>query len=78
MKQGYDTVDVFAQNIRSLLDARGMTQADLSRATGIHRQNICCILAGTENVTLKTVQRIAEALDVEPFVLLWENSKISA
>jgi len=48
--------------LRAVRQARGMSQADLSKATGIPQSHVCNIENGTENPTIKTLNRLAEAL----------------
>lgn len=48
--------------LRAVRQARGMSQADLSKATGIPQSHVCNIEAGKVNPTIKTLNRLAEAL----------------
>ncbi len=45
-------------------DRRGMTQDELARRARVHRLTIVNIERGTELPTLRTLERIAEALRV--------------
>ena len=54
-----------AERIQFVMDKRGMTQADLARATGIGTSNIAHIVTGkTKDPQLSNVLKIAKALDV--------------
>ncbi len=46
------------------LQARGMTQADLARATGLGRKLVCDIIHGRNPVTARTALRLEKALDL--------------
>ena len=54
-----------AERIQYAMDKRNMSQADLSRATGISTSNIANIVTGkTKDPQFTNVVRIAMALDV--------------
>jgi transcriptional regulator with XRE-family HTH domain len=48
--------------IRELRSARGMTQAELAAATGLHRTFIGAVERGERNVALLNLRKIALAL----------------
>jgi DNA-binding XRE family transcriptional regulator len=50
--------------LRELRLAAGLTQAELSRRTGIHRPNIARVEAGRHTPSLETLARIANAIGV--------------
>jgi len=52
----------FAKNMKKLREAKGMSQGDIHRATGIDRAYISNLEAGKQNPTLETIAKIAEAL----------------
>ena len=54
----------FAKNMKKLREARGLSQGDIHRATGIDRAYISNLEAGKQNPTLETIGKIAEALEV--------------
>lgn len=54
----------FEDDLYRLMDQLGMTRADLAEATGTSRANISQLLnAGTKNPQLKTLIKLARALD---------------
>jgi transcriptional regulator with XRE-family HTH domain len=59
-----------ARRIKALRQARGLTQDAVAEALGIASKNVQRLEAGRQNLTLKTLQHIADVLDVEPFELL--------
>ncbi len=61
---------VFGFNMKVLRMKKGLTQFQLAEILNVHEKHICKIETGKQNVTLKTLERIANALDVEPNVLL--------
>ena len=54
------------QRIRALRMAAGLTQEDLAGRIGMAVTNIHRIEAGTQNLTLRTVVRVAQGLQVDP------------
>ncbi len=52
----------FAKNMKKLREAKGMSQGDIHRATGIDRAYISNLEAGKQNPTLETIGKIAGAL----------------
>lgn len=60
----------FAKNMKKLREAKGLSQGDIHRATGIDRAYISNLEAGKQNPTLETIAKIAEALDITSDQLL--------
>ncbi len=60
----------FAKNMKKLREAKGLSQGDIYRATGIDRAYISNLEAGKQNPTLETIAKIAEALGVSSDQLL--------
>jgi len=60
----------FAKNMKKLREAKGMSQGDIHRATGIDRAYISNLEAGKQNPTLETIGKIAEALGISSGELL--------
>lgn len=58
------------ENLRSLRRARGLSQEALADALGIHRTYVGGLERGERNVTLRTVERLAELLGVDAARLL--------
>jgi len=59
----------FGETILAWRLARGMTQAELARASHIPRPNVSAIERGDREVTLRTLRALAIALDVTPGTL---------
>lgn len=66
-----------AKRIKALRVARGLTQDAVAEALGIASKNVQRLEAGRQNLTLKTLSHIADALDVEPHELLTHGSAFS-
>jgi len=65
-----DVNKIFAQRLKETrLDAK-MSQEHLAELAGLHRTYVSAVERGERNISLKNVQRIAEALEVQPYQLL--------
>lgn len=53
-----------SQNVRRLRNTQDMSQATLAEKSGVSRRMLVAIEAGEKNVSLATLDRVAEALDV--------------
>jgi transcriptional regulator with XRE-family HTH domain len=53
-----------AENLRRLREARGLTQQDLSAASGVPRPTLAHLESGSANPTLSVIARVAHALSV--------------
>jgi transcriptional regulator with XRE-family HTH domain len=60
-----------AQRVAAIRRAQGVTQEQLAERLGTAPRNIQRIEAG-QNLTLRTLERVAEALGVDPIDLLRE------
>ena len=64
-KAKYDALEPEFSVMQAMLDARkekGMTQKELSEASGISQADISRLERGTGNPSLRTLQRVARAL----------------
>lgn len=66
-KEKYDALEPEFTLMQALIDARkerGITQQDLAEATGISQADISRLERGTGNPSIKTLQRVAHALNM--------------
>jgi transcriptional regulator with XRE-family HTH domain len=63
------------RNLRSVRQAKGLSQEAFADMLRIHRTYVGGLERGERNVTLKTVERIAVALGVDASDLLAETSR---
>ena len=61
------------RNLRAYRSERGLSQEAFADVLGVHRTYMGGIERGERNLTLKSVERIAERLGVDPLVLLTEK-----
>jgi len=57
-------------NLRAYRQERGLSQEALAQLLGVHRTYMGGVERGERNLTLKSVERIAERLELEPLDLL--------
>lgn len=62
--------NIIAVNIKILRTINKLTQANLAEMIGVHEKYIGVIEAGKQNITLKTLNKIANALhtDIDRFL----------
>jgi transcriptional regulator with XRE-family HTH domain len=61
---------IVGANIRRLRKAKGLTQEQLAHEAGVAMRYVAGVERAEENPSLKFLVKIAEALDVEPAILL--------
>lgn len=60
----------FAANLRSARKAQGLSQEALAHDAGLHRTYIGSVERGERNVSIDNIERLAQALGVEPAELM--------
>lgn len=70
MKTEINLVDLAARNIRKHRKRKKISQEKLAEISGLHRTYIGAIERSERNITLNTLQLIANALNVEAKDLL--------
>lgn len=66
-------MNTFAINVRQSLEEQGLTVQELADRCGVLRPNLSRMLHHPKNVTLETMCKIADALDVHVSELLMES-----
>lgn len=64
---------VVGRNIRRLRRERGLSQEDLADEIGVHRTYMGGVERGERNLTLRSLERLAERLGVSPLSLLEDS-----
>jgi len=67
-------VGIFATNVRHFRNEIGLSQEALAERAGVHRTYVGMLERGEKNVTIYNIERIAEALNVEPSKLLEQST----
>jgi transcriptional regulator with XRE-family HTH domain len=63
-------IEIFARNLRLARQRVGLSQERLAEVAGLHRTYIGSVERGERNISLKNVEKLAKALDVNPCSLL--------
>lgn len=58
------------RNLRAYREAQGLSQEAFADELGVHRTYMGGIERGERNLTLKSLERIAERIGVDPLTLL--------
>lgn len=58
------------RNLRAYREARGLSQEAFADAVGVHRTYMGGLERGERNLTLKSLERIAARMHVDPMALL--------
>lgn len=70
-----DIVKVFGTNLRRYRTALGVSQEKFAEMCGLHRTYISDIERFQRSIALDNVQKIANALGIEPYKLFLEDSE---
>jgi len=70
-----DIVRVFGSNLKRYRTALGLSQEAFAEKCGLHRTYISAIECFRRSIALENVQRIADALEIEPYKLFLEENK---
>ena len=69
-----DTLEVLGRNIKHYRTQLGMTQAELANQSGVNRSHLAGIETGRLNPSVKTVEKLARALNVTVSNLFGEKA----
>ncbi len=58
--------------LREAREAKGWTQTELAEESGSSQAMICRVEKGRQNLTLRTMRQLADALGVGPLDIDWE------
>ncbi|MCK9928838.1 helix-turn-helix domain-containing protein [Frankia sp. Mgl5] len=67
-----DLQRIFGRNLRRYREQRGLSQEAFADVVGVHRTYMGGVERGERNLTLKSVERIAEVIEVDPLEMLRE------
>ncbi len=65
-----DLMRCFASNLRKYRLDRGYSQEHLAELAGLHRTYISAIERERRNISIGNIEKIAEALNIEAYLLL--------
>jgi transcriptional regulator with XRE-family HTH domain len=65
-----DLQKTVGHNLRAYRQARGLSQEAFADLVGVHRTYMGGLERGERNLTLRSVERIAEQIGIDPLVLM--------
>ena len=68
-----DIVRVFGSNVRRYRELKGISQEKLAEMSGLHRTYISDIERFQRSISLSNVQKIADVLGIETYLLFVEK-----
>ena len=68
-----DIIKVFGSNVKAYRQRIGLSQEAFAEKGGMHRTYISAIECFRRSISLENIQKIADALEIEPYQLLLEN-----
>lgn len=69
MKEG-DLQRRVGENLRRFRQAQGLSQEAFAEAVGVHRTYMGALERGERNISLKSLERIAATIELDPLALL--------
>jgi transcriptional regulator with XRE-family HTH domain len=73
-----DVVQLLGKNVRHYRKLRGMTQEQLALEVEMERSYVSDLERGVRNPSVKALGRLAEALGIEPHLLLTNEQESEA
>lgn len=69
-------IHTFAVNLRIYRTEQNMSQEYLAELAGLHRTYISAVEREQRNISIENIQRIADALKIEPYRLFMSETEI--
>lgn len=70
-----DIIKVFSFNLKKYRTSLGISQEAFAEKAGLHRTYISAIECGKRSIALDNVQKIADALEIETYLLFINNAE---
>lgn len=68
-----DIIKVFASNVKKYRTLKGFSQEIFAEKAGLHRTYISAVEREKRSIALENVQKIADALEIETYLLFMDN-----
>lgn len=69
-----DICDVFSMNLKMYRKNLGLSQTSFAEKAGLHRTYISAVECGKRSISLENIQKIADALEIDTYLLFIDNS----
>jgi len=70
-----DIIKVFAYNVKKYRTLMGLSQEAFAEKAGLHRTYISAVERQKRSIALENVQKIANALEIDTFLLFIEHNE---
>lgn len=70
-----NALKVFASNLRKYRNQLGLSQESFAEKAGLHRTYISAIEREKRSISLDNIQKIADALEIETYLLFIDDTK---
>lgn len=70
-----DIIKVFSSNLKKYRNECGLSQEIFAEKAGLHRTYISAIECGKRSISLDNIQKIADALGIETYLLFIDRTK---
>lgn len=70
-----DIIKVFGTNLKKYRTKQGLSQEKFAEMCGLHRTYISDIECFTRNISLENVQKIADALGIETYIMFVDSKE---
>lgn len=67
-------IEIFSNNLKMYRNKLGLSQEAFANKAGLHRTYISALECQKRNIALNNIEKIANALKIEPYVLFIENN----
>ena len=71
-----DVIKVFSNNLREYRMHSGLSQERFAEKAGLHRTYISAIECGKRSISLDNIQKIADALQIDTYLLFIDHDDI--
>jgi len=68
-----DIIKVFSSNVKKYRNIKGLSQEAFAEKAGLHRTYISAVEREKRSIALDNVQKIADALEIETYLLFIED-----
>ncbi|WP_312635049.1 helix-turn-helix transcriptional regulator [Oscillibacter sp.] len=63
-------IHIFATNVKQFRMGKKLSQEQLAELAGLHRTYISAVERERRNISIENIERIATALNIDPYLLL--------
>lgn len=72
-----DIIKIFAYNVKKYRISIGLSQEAFAEKAGLHRTYISALECKRRSISLSNIQKIADALEIDTYVLFLDNNSFN-